>query len=185
MKILLAITGASGVIYGKRTLEVLSKKKDVQVDLIVSESAKKLIKMELDTSYKDIVSMARESFDQNEIEASPASGSSLYDIMLIVPCSLSTLSKISSGIADNLITRSAAVLLKEGRKIVLVPRETPLSTVYLENMRRLSSQGCIILPAMPGFYSKPKNIDDLIDFIVGKILDNIGIKNDLYKRWCV
>ena len=183
MKILLAITGASGIVYGKRLLEILSQKDNIRLDLVISESGKKLISMELDDDYKDLIALADDYYEQGEMEAPPASGSSLYDCILLVPCSLSTLSKVASGIADNLITRAAAVALKEDRKLLMVPRETPLSTISLNNMAKLSSEGVVILPAMPGFYEKPESIDDLVDFIVGKILDNIEIENDLYKRW--
>lgn len=183
MKLLACITGASGVIYGKRLLEVLSEKKNIDVHLVVSEAAEGLIDRELDEGVDDVKRLSDRVFGYKEMDAPPASGSSLYDAMVVVPCSLSTLSKISVGTADNLITRSGAVMLKERRKLVLVPRETPLSKVHLENMKKLSSLGTIILPAAPGFYHMPENIDELVDFLIGKILDSLEIENDIYERW--
>lgn len=182
MKLLLALTGASGVVYGKRTAEVLAEKGQA-FDLIISESAKRLINIELEEDYHVIAEMADNYFEQDQMEAPPASGSSLYDAMVIMPTSMSTLSKISAGISDNLITRSATVMLKEGRRLILVPRETPLSTLHLDNMNKLSSAGVIVLPASPGFYGRPKKIEDLIDFVVGKVLDTLDIENQIYRRW--
>ncbi len=183
MKIILAITGASGIIYGKRLAEELAKKEEVKLDIVISDTARELIDVELDVSSDHIKDLARNYYEPEQLDAPPASGSSMYDAVLIVPCSMSTLSKVATGISDNLITRSAAVALKERRKLILMPRETPLSTIYLEKMRSLSESGAVILPACPGFYSQPKSIDDLVDFVVGKILDNIDIENELYSRW--
>lgn len=182
MKLLLAVTGASGVVYGKRLAEVLTERGQA-FDLIISQSAKKLIDIELEEDHRILTEMADNYFEQDQMEAPPASGSSLYDAMVIIPASMSTLSKIATGISDNLITRSAVVMLKEKRRLILVPRETPLSTVHLDNMKKLSSEGVIILPASPGFYAKPESIDDLIDFIVGKVLDTLDIENQIYRRW--
>lgn len=183
MKILVALTGASGMIYGERLLYELSKREDVVVDLIVSGSGRELLNMELDKSFSVICSYVDNCFDPDDLHAPPSSGSTLYDHMVIVPCSVSTLSKVAVGTADNLITRAAAVMLKEKRGLTIVPRETPLSTIHLENMARLSRDGCTVLPACPAFYGKPVSIDDLADFIVGKILDMIGLENDVYTRW--
>lgn len=183
MEILLAISGASGVIYGKRLLEFLSKHDNIEVDLIISNAARELIDDELDVSVNELSKLARNEFKPNDLESPPASGSVKYDSMAIVPCSMSSLSKISAGISDNLITRSAVVFMKEGRKLVLVPRETPLTTTWLKNMKKLSEEGVVILPSMPGFYTEPKSIEDLVNFIVGKILDNLGIENSIYERW--
>ncbi len=183
MKILLAITGASGVIYGKKLLDVLSKMGEVHLELVISNSGKQLIDQELDLDVEKLEDLAEMSYSQDDMAAPPASGSSLYDAVLIVPCSMSTLSKISVGIADNLITRSASVALKESRKLIVVPRETPLSSTSLKSMYYLSLDGAVILPAAPGFYARTETIDDLVDFIVGKILDNLGLENDIYKRW--
>ncbi len=183
MKILLAISGASGVIYGKRLLEVLSEKENVQVELVVSEAGRELIETELNISYEDIIDHADKVYRPDDLKAPPSSGSSKYEGMAIVPCSMSSLSKIAEGISDNLITRSAAVFLKEERRLLLTPRETPLTTIWLKNMQELSKEGAIILPAMPAFYGYPDTIDDLVDFVVGKIMDSFGIDNSLYSRW--
>jgi len=183
MKLLLCITGASGVIYGKRLLEVLSENEDVEVELIVSEAGKDLLKRELDIEYDKISRMADEVYDPEGLDSPPSSGSSLYDAMAVVPCSMSSISKIANGISDNLITRAAAVFLKEDRKIILTPRETPMTTTWLKNMYELSAEGAIILPAMPGFYHEPESLEDIVDFLVGKILDSLEIKNSMFERW--
>ncbi len=183
MKLLLCITGASGVIYGKRLLEVLSENEDVEVELIVSEAGKDLLKRELDIEYDKISRMADEVYDPEELDSPPSSGSSLYDAMAVVPCSMSSISKIANGISDNLITRAAAVFLKEDRKIILTPRETPMTTTWLKNMYELSAEGAIILPAMPGFYHEPESLEEIVDFLVGKILDSLEIKNSMFERW--
>ncbi len=177
MKVLLAITGASGVIYGLRLLEVL-KEKSVEVECIVSDAAKKIIKHEIGAQ-----KILRGCYSEKDIEAPFSSGSFSLDAMVVAPCSMKTLSAIASGFSHNLITRSTDVAIKEKKKLILVPRETPLSAIHLENMLKLARLGVIILPAMPGFYHKPRKIEDLVDFIVGKILDSLGIENELYKRW--
>ncbi|MEF8835250.1 MAG: UbiX family flavin prenyltransferase [Candidatus Thermoplasmatota archaeon] len=183
MKLLLCITGASGVIYGKRLLEILSETEDVEVELIISEAGKDLLKRELDIQLEDLSQMADEVYDSEDLDSPPSSGSSLYDAMAIVPCSMSSLSKIATGVSDNLITRAAAVFLKEDRKLLLTPRETPMTTTWLKNMHELSEEGVIVLPAMPGFYHDPESIDDIVDFIVGKILDSLEIEHLLFERW--
>ncbi|MBS3781656.1 MAG: UbiX family flavin prenyltransferase [Candidatus Thermoplasmatota archaeon] len=183
MKLLLCITGASGVIYGERLLEVLSKKEGVKVELIVSKAGKNLLKKELDTDPREIYEMADEVYDPEDLDSPPSSGSSLYDSMMIVPCSMSSLSKIASGISDNLITRAAAVFLKENRKLILTPRETPMTTTWLKNMYELSAEGAIVLPTMPAFYHEPDSIDDIVNFVVGKILDSLDIDNSMFRRW--
>ena len=179
MKIVIGVTGASGIIYGVRLLEKLKEEKY----LIVSENAKKI--MEYETKYKldEVEKLAEHYYENSDLFPEISSGSFMFDAMVIVPCSMSTLSKIANGIGDNLITRTASVCLKEKRKLILVPRETPLSTIHLQNMAKLSENNVIILPAMPGFYPKPENLDDIVNFIAGKIMDCLGIKNTLYKRW--
>ena len=174
MKILLAITGASGAAYGLRLLEVL-KKKNIKTECIVSDAAKKIIKHEALKIPK--------CYSEKDIEAPFSSGSFKMDAMVVAPCSMKTLSAIASGFSHNLVTRSADVAVKEKKKLILVPRETPLSAIHLENMLKLARLGVVILPAMPAFYHKPKKIEDLVNFIVGKILDSLGIENELYKRW--
>jgi len=182
MKLVVAITGASGVIYAKRLLEVL-KDANIRVSLIISTTGEKVIQKELHVSKREIENLASENFGAYNIEAPPASGSVLHDGMIIIPCTMATLAAIASGFSFNLITRAADVMLKEARPLVLVPRETPLSQVHLENMLRLKKMGVHIVPAMPAFYNAPQKMDDLIDFIVGRVLDILKIKHSIYKRY--
>jgi 4-hydroxy-3-polyprenylbenzoate decarboxylase len=182
MKLIVAITGASGAIYGKRLLEIL-KKKNIETHLIVSKTGEQIIEYELETEKKEIVKLANFSYDEYDFNAPLASGSFLVDGMIIIPCSMKTIAGIAHGYSENLILRSADVILKEKRNLILVPRETPLNIVHLRNLLELAIQGIHIIPAMPAFYHKPKNIDDIIDFIIGKIFDSLGIKHELFERW--
>ena len=178
-RIVVAITGASGVAIGLRLLEVLTKEKH----LIISEEAKELIEIETGLGEEEAEANADFVYANTDLGSSLSSGSFKFDAMVIAPCSMSTLSKISAGISDNLVTRAAAVCLKEHRTLVLVPRETPLSAIHLRNMAELAQLGVFILPACPAFYPKPEKIEDMIDFIVGRILDVLGVENNLYERW--
>jgi 4-hydroxy-3-polyprenylbenzoate decarboxylase len=182
MKVVVAITGASGAVYGITLVDVLHTTLTDKPFLIVSENGKKLIEVETDCKLKDLKSKAV-YYEDHQLEAPLSSGSFLFDAMVIVPCSLSTLSKIASGIADTLITRCACVALKENRSLIIVPRETPLSTIHLQNMAALSTQGVTVLPAMPAFYCNPHSIGDIVSFVVGKILDQLGVQHQLYERW--
>ncbi|RMF91083.1 MAG: UbiX family flavin prenyltransferase [Methanobacteriota archaeon] len=175
MKMAVAVTGASGVAYGVRLMEALD---EMGVDYVcmVSEAAKKVASYELG-GWKG------RCMDEDRLDGEVASGSARFDAMVIIPCSMKTLSAVANGYASNIITRAADVMIKEGKKLVLVPRETPLSQIHLENMLRLSKMGVVILPAMPGFYHRPETVEDMVDFIVGKVLDSLGIDNDLYRRW--
>ena len=180
--IVVAITGASGVIDGIRLVEVLKELK-IENSLIISDAAKTVIKSETDLEIEDIISLADNYYEFDDLTASINSGSFKFDSLAIVPCSMKTLSSIAHGYAANTITRVADVSLKERRKIVIVPRETPLRTAHIKNMLTLSQEGAIILPPMPGFYSNHASVDDQINFVVGKILDSLNIENDLFKRW--
>lgn len=180
--IVVAITGASGVIYGIRLLEALKELK-IENSLIISDSAKTVIKSETDWEIKDIINLADNYYRFDDLTASINSGSFKFDNLAIVPCSMKTLSSIANGYAANTITRVADVSLKERRTTVIVPRETPLRTAHIKNMLTLSQEGAIILPAMPGFYSDHDSVDNQINFVVGKILDSLNIENDLFKRW--
>ncbi|MBN2478368.1 UbiX family flavin prenyltransferase [Candidatus Micrarchaeota archaeon] len=175
MRFLLAITGASGIIYGKRTYEVLKQLKH-DVDVVASEGAKKVAEAE-DTVLPD------SDYEEKDISAPFASGSHKCDGMIVSPCSVKTLGEIANGVGNTLITRSAEVMLKERRKLVLVLRETPYSYITIKNMETLTLAGGIILPASPGFYYKPKSIDGMVDFIVGKTLDQFDIEHNLFRRW--
>ena len=179
MEGILAITGASGVIYGIRLLENLKGK----INLVVSEGAKKIIEDETEYKVENLNKYAYKVYKNIEIDAPIASGSHPFNFMVICPASISTISKIAVGIRDNLITRAAAVALKEKRKLIIVPRETPLTSINLKSMAILSEEGAIILPAMPAFYHKPKNMEEMINFVVGRILDQISVENNLFKRW--
>ena len=180
MHIVLAITGASGAIIGIKLLENL---KDENVSLIISENAKRIIEYETGYSLDYILSLPKRVYENDNMEADIASGTNKFDALVIAPCSTSTLAKINCGIADNLITRVASVALKEERKLILVPRETPLSSVVLRNMYELSKIGVRIIPPVPAFYLKPESIEDVVNYVVGKILDALGIKHRLYESY--
>jgi len=182
MRLIVAITGASGVIYGKRLLKVL-REKNVETHLIISKAAKKVIKHELGTTKEDLEKLAEHVYDVDDWSSPVVSGSFKTDGMIIIPCSMKTLAGIAHGYSDNLILRAADVTLKEKRRLILVPRETPLNVVHLRNMLELAEQGVVIVPAMPAYYHKPKGIGDLVDFVVGKVLDLLGMEHTLYKKW--
>ena len=178
-----AITGASGASYGVRLVEQLSEA-GWDVDLIVSKAGDINLKLECNITSKDLAGISGVTIHNNaNLAARPASGSALYDAYVICPASGTTIGKIGAGISDNLSTRSALVAIKERRKLILVPRETPAPTPHLEAMAKMSSWGVVILPANPGFYNSPKTIEDLVDFVVARILDQMGVKHSLGKRW--
>ena len=181
-KIVIGFSGASGIIYGIRLIEVLHSI-NIETYLIISEWAKKNIEIETDKTLKYVKSLSSVNYDNFRLDASVSSGSFLHDGMVIVPCSMKSLSSIANGYDDTLISRAASVTLKESRKLIIVPRETPLSRIHLENMIKLQQAGAIILPAMPGFYHHPSTIEEIVDHLVGKILDQLNIKHDLFKRW--
>lgn len=182
MEIVIGISGASGVQYGIRLLQVL-KEKGCTTHLIVTDSARKIIEIETDFLPEDVKKLANYVYAPRDFGAPIASGSHLFDAMVVIPCSMGTLSGIACGSSDTLITRSADVCLKEKRRLVLVPRETPLSLVQLRNMVSAAEAGAVILPACPAFYSRPKNMEELVDVLVGRVLDLCGVKNDLSRRW--
>ncbi|WP_075057334.1 UbiX family flavin prenyltransferase [Thermogymnomonas acidicola] len=182
MRIVVGVTGGSGSVIALRFLQSL--KGGHEVHLIVSEHARLVARAELDLDAREFERYAEYVYDDRDVAARVSSGSFIFDALVIVPCSISTLSKIAAGISDTLITRAAAVALKERRKLVLVPRETPLSTLTLRNMLSLSEMGAVILPAMPGYYTRPKSVEDMVDFVVSRILDQIGgVVNSLIQRW--
>ncbi len=192
----LAFTGASGMPYGIRLLECLLKDQAC-VYLMYSQAAQIVARQEMDLA---LPARARdaESFFSERFRAAPgqlrvfgreewfapiASGSNPAQAMVICPCTVGTLSAIAAGLSDNLIERSADVMLKERRPLILVPRETPLSAIHLENMLKLSHAGAVILPANPGFYHHPRRVEDLVDFVVARVLDHLGVTHDLMPRW--
>ena len=192
-RLIVGITGASAGIYGVRLLEVLTQHEDIEVHLTISASGARALSEELQLEV-DLDNFELESLigvsshrvvyhHESDIAASIASGSFRTEGMIVVPCSMGSLAAIANGISRNLIQRAADVCIKERRKLVLVPRETPLSSIHLENMLKLSRMGVCILPAMPGFYHFPKDVDDLLNFVVTKILDQFGIDAKLIQRW--
>ncbi|MGI0031998.1 MAG: UbiX family flavin prenyltransferase [Nitrososphaeraceae archaeon] len=181
-RIVIGFSGASGIIYGIRLLEILHSI-NIQTYLIISEWAKKNIEIETDKNLEYVKSLSSINYENFKLDASVSSGSFLHDGMVILPCSMKSLSSIANGYDDTLISRAASVTLKESRKLILVPRETPLSRIHLENMIKLHDAGAIILPAMPGFYHRPSTIDEIVDHLVGKILDQLKIKHDIFTRW--
>ena len=182
MVLLVGMSGGSGVIYGVRLLEVLKRLK-VEAHLIVSTAAQETLVIETGYKVGHVESLASRVYRFNDIAAAPASGTFRTKGMVVIPCSMKTLAGVASGYSDNLLLRAAEVTLKERRPLVLVPRETPLTTIHIENMLRVARAGAVVLPAMPGFYDRPKTVDDLIDHVVGKVLDVLNIEHDLYKQW--
>jgi len=181
MKLVVGITGSTGVIYGIKLLEVL-KEKNIQTHLILTEWAQKCIAMETDYKLDQIKSLATIISDETNMAASVSSGTHKIDGMIVIPCSMKTLSSIANGYDETLVARAAGVTLKESRKLVLVTRETPLTAINLENMLKLARLGVVILPPVPGFYTKPKTIDEIVSHTVGKCLDQFDIEHNLYKR---
>ncbi len=183
MRLFIGITGASGVIYGIRVLEMLRRLSGVEVHLSMSNTAKGLIGQETEYDVEHVKNLADYYWEEHDMYAPPASGSFLLDGVAIVPCSTRTLAAVANGISDNLITRAAEVALKERRRLVLVIRESPLSTIHLENMVKVSRAGAVVMPASPGFYHRPTTIDELVDFVAGRVLDLLGVKHSFTKRW--
>jgi 4-hydroxy-3-polyprenylbenzoate decarboxylase len=189
--VVVAITGASGAPYAVRLLRALVASRR-QVQLIVSSHGFRLLETELGIAslgaLREAVGAGEwdhvvKVFDDADRGAAPASGSSLNAGMIVCPCSMGTLSAIAVGASRSLVERAADVALKERRPLVLVPRETPLSAIHLENMLRVTRAGAVVLPASPGFYHRPSRIEDLVDFIVARVLDHLGVEHDLARRW--
>lgn len=178
-RVIVAITGGSGAPYAIRLLESLPEKPD----LIISDAGRQVIEYETPKKAADVEKMARRVYRNNDLAAAPSSGSHKFDALVVIPCSTTTLSKIATGIGDNLVTRAALVCLKERRRLILVPRETPLTAIHLEHMAKLAALGVTILIAAPPFYIRPKSIDDLLNYIAGKVLDHLGVENKLFPRW--
>ena len=183
MRLIVGMSGASGVIYGVRLLEALKKESDAETHLILSDSAKININLETEWSVKDVQALADHVHSNRDIAATIASGSFQTAGMIVVPCAIKTLSAIANSYADSLIVRAADVILKERRSLVLVPRETPLHTGHCELLYKASQLGAIIAPPMPAHYIKPQSIDDLVNHHVGRILDLFDIDSAFVKRW--
>ena len=181
--LIVGITGASGGIYGIRLLEVLSATKDVETHLIISRAGELTMEYETDRTVEDVRALADFSYETEDIGACLASGSFKRDGMIIIPCSMATMSAIALSLANDILLRAADVTLKEREKLVLVVRETPLHLGHIRNMERVTEIGGIIMPPVPSFYSRPKTIQDIVDHTVGKILDIFDIEHDLFPRW--
>ena len=182
MRLVVAISGASGAIHGVRALEAL-KGLGVETHLVLTDAALQTIRLETEYSRHDVEALATEVHPVADITSKIAGGSFHTDGMLVIPCSMKTLAGIASGYSDNLLLRAADVTLKERRRLVLVVRETPLSLIHIENMATVTRAGAVVLPAMPAFYHKPKTVQDLVDQVVGKTLDLLGVDHQLYRRW--
>ena len=182
MKLIIGITGSTGVIYGIRMLEVLKKLK-IETHLVMSEWAQKCISMETSHNVDYVMSLASSTSDEKNMASSVSSGTHKVDGMIVAPCSMKTLSAIANGYDDTLVARAAGVTIKESRKLILMVRETPLSAIHLENMLKLSRLGVVILPPVTEFYTKPKTIDDIVNHGVGKCLDQFDLEHNLYPRW--
>lgn len=182
-RLIIGITGASGVIYGIRLLEILNDIPTIETSLILSSSAQKNIGIETEYSVEQVKQLADVVYDENNHAAAIASGSYITKGMIVIPCTIKTLSAIANSYNDNLLVRAADVTLKESRKLVVIPRETPLHKGHLKLLLQLADIGGIIIPPIPAFYHQPKHITDIIDQTIGKILDQFDIQHNLFKRW--
>ncbi len=180
-KIVVGITGASGAPYARRLLQVLRGRPDVELGVCVSQTAPEVWALECGGDLRESAGVP--VWGVRDYKAPFASGSAGWQAMAIVPCSMGTVGRVAHGISDTLLTRAADVMLKERRTLVVVPRETPLGVVHLENLLTLARAGALVLPAMPSFYGKPQTLDDAIDTVVGRVLDHLGVEHALTRRW--
>jgi len=182
-RLIIAITGATGAVYGVRLLQVLRDLPGIETHLMISDAGVLNLHQELDLGRKDVEALAHVVHNVRDIGASIASGSFQSDGMVIAPCSMKTLAGIAHGLSDNLITRAADVVLKERRRLVLMVRETPFNLAHLRNMTAVTEMGGIIFPPLPGFYQRPKTIEEMVDHTVGRVLDLFSIPHALTPRW--
>jgi 4-hydroxy-3-polyprenylbenzoate decarboxylase len=182
MRIVVAMTGATGAPVGIRLLEVL-RDLDVETHLVLSDWARATIKLESDRSVEQVRTLAAHSYSARDLAAGISSGSFQTDGMVVCPCSMKTLSAIRIGFSDNLITRAADVTLKERRRLVLVAREAPLSEIHLDNLHYLARAGAVIFPPTVSYYARPASVDDMTNYLVGRIIDQLGIEHSLIQRW--
>ncbi len=181
-RVVVGITGASGVIYGVRLIEALNRL-GVETHLIISRTAEKILRYEVGLGVKDLEGYVKQVYSEDQLDAPVASGSFKFKAMAIAPCSTKTLAAIAHGLSINLITRAAEVALKERRRLILLIREAPYSLVHIRNMELATLAGAIIMPASPPFYGRPRTIDDLVNAVVGRVLELMGIENRLYPVW--
>jgi flavin prenyltransferase len=182
-RVVVAISGASGAVYGTRLIEVLSAMPDIELHAIISAGAAATIRYEVGVEPSDVAALADYVYDERNLAAPLASGTFLTDAMVVAPCSIRSLSAIANSANDSLLVRAADVHLKERRRLVLVVRETPLHEGHLRLMTLATRAGAVILPPVPGFYIRPATIAELVDHTVGKVLDSIGVAHDLTPRW--
>ncbi len=183
-RFVIAISGASGSRYGVRVLEALSARPDLEVHLVMTEMAKEVLALETDLELEDVRALADFVWEDEDLKAPLASGTFAIEAMAVVPCSVSTVGKIASGIGDTLLTRACSVSLKERRRLVIVPREMPMSTIDLRNLATLSEAGAVVAVASPPLYTRPSSVDDVVDLIAGRVLDLLGLDpGSLLKRY--
>lgn len=182
-RLLLGITGASGMPYALRLFEALSRVEGAEVHVLLSNAALEILPLECEVDAEAFISRAAAVYFERDLAAPPASGSWRHEGMVLCPCSMATLGAVAQGLGHNLIHRAADVTLKEGRRLVLVVRETPLHAIHLQNMLSAARAGAVIMPASPGFYHRPTQLQDIVDHIVSRILDRLGIDNSLAPRW--
>jgi 4-hydroxy-3-polyprenylbenzoate decarboxylase len=180
-KIVVGVTGASGAPYARRVIEVLRARGDVELGVCISQTAPEVWALECGGDLREAAGVP--VWGVRDYKAPFASGSARWSAMVVVPCSMGTAARIAHGISDTLLTRAADVMLKERRPLVVVPRETPLGLVHLENLTQLARLGAVVLPAMPSFYGRPTSLDQAIDTVVGRIFDHLGVEHDLLRRW--
>jgi 4-hydroxy-3-polyprenylbenzoate decarboxylase len=180
-KIVVGITGASGAPYARRLVTLLRERHDVELGVCISQTAPEVWALECQGDLRESIGVP--VWGIRDYKAPFASGSAGWNAMVIVPCSMGTAARVAHGISDTLLTRAADVMLKERRPLIVVPRETPLSTVHLENLTALSRAGALVLPAMPSFYGNPATLDDALDTVVARVLDHLGLQHDLVRRW--
>ncbi len=181
-RLIVGMTGATGAVFGVRLLRAL-KESEVESHLVLSKWAQQTLEHEMGLGGDEVRALADVVYGSGDMAAAVSSGSFLTEGMVVVPCSMKSLAAIANGVGDTLVHRAADVILKERRRLVLVPRETPLNDIHLENMLKLSRMDVTILPPMPAFYNHPESIDDIVDHIVARILDQFGIEADFAKRW--
>lgn len=179
---LVAMTGATGAIYGIRLLEAL-RELGAETHLVVSRWAEATIKTETDRRVDDVRALATVVHDEDDLRAPPASVGFATAGMAVAPCSMRTLAAVANGLSDNLVQRAAAVHLQEGRRLVLLVRESPLSVIHLENMLRVAKAGAVVAPPVPAFYAKLRSLDDMVDHTVGRLLDQLGLEHERIRRW--
>lgn len=182
-RIIVGLSGSSGAIYGVRLIQVLAELSDVETHVVISDGARATIAYETDNTVEEVEAWSDSVYDDREMGAAIASGTFITDGMVVAPCSVKTLSSVANSFNANLITRAADVCLKERRKLVLVVRETPIHAGHIRLMAQVTEAGAVVLPPVPGFYTRPKTIEDIVDHTVTKILDQLGIDGELIDRW--